>query len=159
MNTSLSNVLTEAQAMVDREARGTHIQACSPRRVLLADDNLVILGLLKHMVSSSVPDIEIDSAANGLEALSAFRDAHHAVVVTDVDMPVMDGCKAFEEIRKLCEDREWQMPSVVFCTASTLPEALRCMLASESCPHRLLMKPFGKDEFVRAVVERLAPAA
>jgi CheY-like chemotaxis protein len=58
-------------------------------RILVAEDNKAI----KDMVSRFLESIgfEVALAGNGLEALSLFFNASFDLVLTDLDMPDMDG--------------------------------------------------------------------
>jgi DNA-binding NarL/FixJ family response regulator len=60
-------------------------------RVLLVDDSLLALTLLKRMLATA-PDIEVvGTATNGREALELIPRLNPAIVCTDIHMPVMDG--------------------------------------------------------------------
>ncbi len=67
-------------------------------RVLLADDSqsnrLVITELLRRR------GCEVDVATNGLEAVESVQRSTHDVVLMDIDMPVMDGVAALQELRR-----------------------------------------------------------
>ncbi len=67
-------------------------------RILLADDSddnrFLILSYLKQVKCS------IEIAEDGQEALDKFRAGRFDVVLTDVEMPVMDGYTATREIRR-----------------------------------------------------------
>ena len=63
----------------------------SATRVLLVDDSLLILAILKRMLAS-VPDIQVvGTATNGREALDMIPSVQPDVICTDLHMPVMDG--------------------------------------------------------------------
>ena len=124
-------------------------------RVLIVDDHQAILELFRVVLSSSLPDIRIDLAENGEEALDTFRSGHHAVVLMDLHMPLMDGHRAFDEMMNWCEARGWETPSVVFCTGFAPPERLKEMLSGTSS-HCLLFKPVTNEVLVEAVRSRLA---
>ena len=67
------------------------------RKVLLVEDNqtnqIVAEGILSRM------GISVDIAQNGKEALQMLEKASYALVLMDVQMPVMDGFAATEAIR------------------------------------------------------------
>ena len=41
-----------------------------------------------------------DTASDGLQALHLVRTGHYALLISDVEMPVMDGIEALKEIRR-----------------------------------------------------------
>ena len=85
------------------------------KRVMVVDDmsvnRLVIQAMLKRMGIT-----DITTAANGVEALKALKDAPDAfdVVFTDMLMPVMDGKGLIREIRK---NERWKDLHVYAVTA------------------------------------------
>jgi len=72
----------------------------------------------------------------------------------DLHMPVMDGQQAFLELKRMCESRGWEMPSVVFCTGFIPPDSIREVIARQP-RHALLSKPVTGDKLVDAVKARL----
>jgi CheY-like chemotaxis protein len=97
----------------------------------------------------------VDLAANGEEALEAFKRYRHRLLLMDLHMPVMDGKMAFGELERLCERERWAMPAVVFCTGFAPPDAVKHVVAGDSA-HCLLFKPVKEDILVDAVRSRLA---
>jgi CheY-like chemotaxis protein len=69
-------------------------------------------------------------------------------------MPVMDGQFAFGEISKLCADKGWEMPAVVFCTGFAPPDSVMGAVDA-SDHHGLLLKPVTGEVLVQAVRSRL----
>ena len=69
-------------------------------------------------------------------------------------MPVMDGFVAFLEIQKLCAAANWEMPSIVFCTAYASSADLSRLIESGS-KHGMLQKPIPNDMLVSEVQKRL----
>ena len=127
---------------------------CDPARVLVVDDEVVIANLFRSILSYSFADVKIDSACNGLEAVKAFRESHHAVLLMDLRMPEMDGRQAFFAIRAFCQEQHWQEPAVVFCTGFPPPRCLDEILEDGS-PHCFLLKPVSSEIIVEAVRARL----
>ena len=84
-----------------------------PHRVLLVDDDP---GLRKAMaLRLEMHGLEIQTAACGADAISAFEKQHADMVVLDVNMPDIDG---FEVCRKIKEIRD--VP-VIFVTGEQNP--------------------------------------
>jgi CheY-like chemotaxis protein len=128
---------------------------CNAKRVLLVDDEEGIRRLFRVVLSSGIPECSVDIAGNGVEALEAFGRNHHAVLLLDLHMPIMDGQSAFGEIEKLCSVRDWEMPAVVFCTGFAPPENVIRMLQSHS-EHGLLLKPVNSEVLINTIRSRLA---
>ena len=122
--------------------------------VLLVDDEPTILRLFCSMLEDSMPDVRVDCAGNGAEAIEKFGQTRHEVMVMDLCMPVMDGQRTFFEIEKMCQAQHWSMPAVVFCSAFTPPLAVRERIAGNP-RHCVLHKPVFNSELVDAVRARL----
>jgi two-component system cell cycle sensor histidine kinase/response regulator CckA len=124
-------------------------------RVMLVDDEATILKLFHMIISAALPDCEIDTASNGKEALDLFAEKHHAVLVMDLHMPVMDGQTAFQEICSLSERNQWEPPTVIFCTGFAPPDIVSRIVA-DSSNHCLLSKPVRGEVLVETIKTRLA---
>ena len=71
-------------------------------RVVIADDSAFMRMVLSDMFKKQ-PDFEvIGLATNGKEAVELVRKVHPDLVTMDVNMPVMDGLQALEQIMKDC---------------------------------------------------------
>ena len=76
----------------------------NPIRVLVVDDSAVIRGLISKALEQN-PDIVVTGTAmNGECALSWMKTHPVDVVILDVEMPVMDGLTALQEIQKRFPD-------------------------------------------------------
>ncbi len=64
--------------------------------ILLAEDNQEIASYLREALSGK---FEIVLAGNGEEALNAARESKPDIVITDMNMPVMDGLKLCTELK------------------------------------------------------------
>jgi PAS domain S-box-containing protein len=113
-----------------------------PLHILLAEDNpvnkRVAVGFLERL------GYQIDTVANGLEAVEAVRRQPYDLVLMDVRMPEMDGLDATRKIRaELSPERQ---PRIVAMTAYAYQEELAECLAA------------GMDDFLTKPIqnERLA---
>lgn len=132
---------------------GGEIKRCA-ERILVVEDETALSRLFCMVLSGEFPHCDIDTAENGEEAVELFSRSHHRVLLMDLHMPVMDGQTAFFEIRKLCGDREWEMPAVVFCTGFVPPNTVSKVIEEEPS-HCLLSKPVSNSMIIDAVRERL----
>ena len=67
-------------------------------RVLIVDDDEIALELLSAVLVDSGYEVEV--ARNGREALEILRTGRHRLVVTDWEMPEMDGIQLCRKIRE-----------------------------------------------------------
>jgi two-component system chemotaxis response regulator CheB len=72
----------------------------SPIRVLLVDDSIITLAILKRILASN-PEIQVvGTATNGQEALDIIPALQPDVICTDLHMPVMDGLELTRAVMK-----------------------------------------------------------
>ncbi len=69
--------------------------------VLVVDDDPIDRELLVDLVRRTLPGCPIELATNGFQGLMAVGRAAPTIVVTDIQMPHIDG---FEMLRQLCAD-------------------------------------------------------
>lgn len=124
------------------------------KRILVVDDEQMIRKLFGMIILTEMPDAVIDQAANGKEALKAYEEGHHDLVIMDLQMPVQDGREAFAAIGRLCARKQWPLPPVIFCTGFSPPASLNAIIGDGSM-HCLLRKPVKADALLTAVRQRL----
>ena len=78
-----------ASAAADAKAR---------KRVLVVDDSLTVRELERKLLGSRGYEVEI--AVDGMDGWNAVRTGHFNLVVTDIDMPRMDGIELVTLIKK-----------------------------------------------------------
>lgn len=83
-----------AEAMVTRMAV---LNQALPRRILIVDDDELDLSLLTERLGAA--GFEIERAMNGEEALKQLQRRWFPVVITDWQMPVMDGIELTRALR------------------------------------------------------------
>lgn len=127
---------------------------CDPHRLLIVDDESAIRTVFQRVVAAGIPNCHTDVAVNGAEAVEYFRSARQAVVLMDLQMPVMNGEQAFREIQKLCKAENWELPAFIFCTGFEPPRGLKDIVTPES-KHCLLRKPVTIDTLLNALRQRL----
>lgn len=118
-------------------------------RVLIADDDPVLQAIARAVLEPE--GYELLQAADGTTALDMYRHHEPDIVLTDYDMPGMDGLELCRRIQALHSDR--YVPIVIF-TGAAQPGLLRDSL--EAGAIEFLTKPFQPDELrcrVKAIAE------
>ena len=67
------------------------------KRVLVVDDSLTVRELERKMIEGEGHDVDV--AVDGMDGWNAIRKGHYDLVVTDVDMPRMDGIELVTRIK------------------------------------------------------------
>jgi two-component system, chemotaxis family, chemotaxis protein CheY len=72
-----------------------------PHDILVVDDSATIRAMIRKALSIIGLDVgEIYEAANGMEALAQLADHPVAVVLADINMPVMNGLQLVDVMRR-----------------------------------------------------------
>lgn len=120
------------------------------RNVLVVDDSVS----MRALVSSTLKALGLHAleAANGEEALACIARAPGVdLVITDLNMPLMDGIALLRKIRELAAMRH--VPVLLLTTES---RAEHKQLAKQAGATGWLTKPFDTNQ-LKAVVQRVLP--
>lgn len=115
---------------------------------LVVDD----LSFMRSVIGDMLRDAGFSvagEAVNGREALSKYRALQPDVVILDITMPVMDGLKALEEIRKMD-------PSAVVVMCSSMSDQDNIIRAIQLGASDFVVKPFKKSRMISAVRKALS---
>ncbi len=122
-------------------------EATRPTKMLVVDDSRLILRMVRDYFAGH--GYEVVEAGNGEEAVTRLDAFVPDVIVSDILMPVMDGWKLFEEVRRRTETAE--VPFVFLTVESELPKRLRGFrLGADD----YIIKPFAVEE-LHARIERI----
>ena len=114
------------------------------RRVLVADDHPVNRRVIELILTQA--NVETIMAENGGEALDAFRAGHFDLILMDMQMPVMDGLTATQEIRLLEMTESRARTPIIMLTANAMPEHIAAGRSAGVDHH--LAKPFNAAELL-----------
>ena len=101
------------QALVDGGARPDDPARAIRLSVLIVEDDEVAR-LYLETVLKQLPDVDVETAANGSEALQLIQELHPQVVITDWLMPVVDGAELCRTLRQ----SEWGHDTYVLMLTS-----------------------------------------
>jgi CheY-like chemotaxis protein len=118
-----------------------------PKWILLAEDNKTIQKLVFRFLKYI--GFEVATASNGFEALALFQEKYFDLVLTDYQMPVMDGLRLAGHIK----GRSPGTP-VIMMTGSDR-EIVRQKMDKEAVEF-VIFKPFKLQDLQRTVSEAFA---
>jgi HD-like signal output (HDOD) protein/CheY-like chemotaxis protein len=120
-------------------------------RVLFVDDEPNILSGVSRMLLVASPEIDVELAASGAEALGILQAETVDVVVTDMRMPVMDGMQLLVKVRE-----RWPNIVRIVLTGETSHEKAVRMVP---IAHQYLLKPCSGEEMVGVIARTQAVLA
>jgi two-component system, chemotaxis family, chemotaxis protein CheY len=123
--------------------------------VLIVDDSAAIRKILQRVLRQTGMAINtIHEAGDGQEALNLMRSQRVDLVLTDINMPKMDGLELLAAIKR---SSDWAAVPVVMITTeggeSKVGEAVRLGAAG------YVRKPFTADQIKEKLAGLLEPAA
>jgi two-component system cell cycle sensor histidine kinase/response regulator CckA len=118
------------------------------RRILLVDDEESIRRLLSRMLEAAY-DVEV--APDGDAALRLLRepDAHYDLLISDLNMPGMDGLTLIREAQRLVTP----LPAIVITGYSSESSAIDALNLGVT---GYLTKPFGTTQVLAAAAKALS---
>ena len=115
-------------------------------KVLIADDNAMMLGYLEKLVVKSPKVGKILGVKNGKEAVEQAQIFSPDVILLDVEMPEMDGLTALKEIKNLQKKGKVNPKAKIIIISGTMHENdANVRKAKFLGASKVLPKPGGKD--------------
>lgn len=123
-------------------------------RILIVDDSSMMRAMIKRVVKMTrVPVEEILEAGDGAEALRLLEAHDVQLLLTDINMPVMNGA---DLLRRLAKNDRWRdLTRVIISTDGSTQRREEAADLSVRC---YLKKPFS-PEVLRDVLTHAAEAA
>ena len=121
-----------------------------PKRVLIVDDRDDLRAFLVDALVSTKADLEIVQAADGEQALRAVAEGGVDLVITDLDMPVMNGVELIRRLRATPP-----VPPIVVISGASV-DWIAGETAHELADLPMLRKPIALSELLATVMALLA---
>jgi diguanylate cyclase (GGDEF)-like protein/PAS domain S-box-containing protein len=110
--------------------------------VLIVDDDKTTTSILNHMLYAYTDNIL--TASDGLKGLQLFKEHHPDIILSDINMPHMNGLEMAEEIRKIDE----HVKIAIFTDFEKRDILLK---AIELGVNQFLSKPFASKSFSKTI--------
>ena len=108
--------------------------------ILVVDDDAALRAIIREVLADE--GYQVATARDGQEALELIAALRPALVLLDLEMPVVDGRSVAHELRQ----RENSV-SILLITAASNGREVAKEIGARGC----LLKPFGIDDLLRAV--------
>jgi two-component system response regulator YesN len=119
------------------------------KNILIIDDDAIIrYGLSQGLFIHSKGDYIIQTAKNGMEALELLGTMRIDIIITDLNMPVMDGY----EFLKYKEERYPHIPAFIM-TAYFTPEVTEKLIGLDIL--QIFEKPFNIKDLAGIISKKL----
>ncbi len=116
----------------------------SPNTIILVEDNIKERILYEDIIKQEFPSFEILCAENGYEAISIVMNKIPSLVITNHDMPLMNGVQLIESIRK--KEKNYRIP--VIALVQQLSEELKNLYFGFGIEN-ILEKPLDIELFTK----------
>ena len=113
-----------------------------PKNVLVVDDSAMMRKIVIKNLRDCGYNVSIVEASDGKEGLDKFAAGGIDLVLSDWNMPNMDGLTMVREIRKLDPDKK--VPVIMITTEGSADKVKEAVLAGAS---NYLSKPFTPERF------------
>ena len=128
----------------------------SQLKFLIVDDFSTMRRIVRNLLKE-IGHTDADEAEDGAIALNKLRNGNFNFVVSDINMPNMNG---FELLKAIKEDASLKHLPVLMVTAEARKEDI--VLAAQSGAAGYIVKPFSKatlEEKVTRILQKMAVAA
>lgn len=112
--------------------------------VLAVDDSRTIREMIRATLTPA--GFAVETADNGLFGLEALDQARPDVIITDVNMPRMNGFEFISAVRNIAEHRT--TPILVLTTEAAMDLKLKARAAGAT---GWIVKPFDPEKLVKAL--------
>lgn len=82
-----------------------------PLSILIVEDEQPVREAIGRLISRKYPEVVVYLAGNGKEGVTIFRQNNPRIVITDINMPEMDGVTMAHAIRSLEESTRFIVTS------------------------------------------------
>jgi two-component system chemotaxis response regulator CheY len=118
--------------------------------ILIVDDSQTVRGMIaKTLALAGVPINEIHQAANGRDALQILRSHSIDLVLSDINMPVVDGLEMIDQMKQ-----DAALKAIPIIVASTEGSTTRMEQLKAQGIHAYIRKPFTPEQ-LRAAVDNV----
>jgi two-component system, chemotaxis family, sensor histidine kinase and response regulator WspE len=144
--------LVSERPLAQVQRNGRELTGGKPKRVLAVDDSLTVRELIRKLLTSH--GYLTDVAVDGMDGWNAVRAAQYDLVITDVDMPRLDGIELAALIKK--DPQLNSLPVVIVSYKDREEDRLRGLEAGAD--YYITKGGFHDETLLQAVVDLIGEA-
>ena len=110
------------------------------KTIFIVEDNKINMLLAKTLLKQIIPNAYIIELENGKKALETITSQMPDLILMDIQMPIMDGYEATQEIRKIPNTEN--LPIIALTAGTSIGEKEKCISHGMN---DYISKPFNKD--------------
>src|SRR5262249_40558599 len=95
---SIDNLLAGRRVKTLTPETAAHEEARGPKRILVVDDSITVRELERQLLENQ--GYAVDVAVDGIDGWNAVRTRRYDLVVSDIDMPRLDGIQLVAHIKE-----------------------------------------------------------
>ena len=116
----------------------------SDKKILVVDDSSVMRGAIRRILMDN--GYTVKEASDGLSGISAFEGDTFSMIITDINMPLMNGLEMIEKIKQTPKGKF--VPILMLTTESQQDKVQEAKRLGASA---YLVKPFTESTILQAV--------
>ena len=121
------------------------------KKILVVEDSATMRHLIR-MYLRNIQGVTLVEARDGLEAMEKIKESHYDLLMTDINMPRMDGLQLIKSVRTM----GIKIPIIVLTTRGEEPDVERGMeLGADS----YITKPVVGPALSNAIMDYIGAAA
>ena len=127
----------------------------SGKRCLVVDDIDINRTIIIELLSAT--NLAMETAENGAEAVEKYRSSvngYYDIILMDMQMPVMDGCSATREIRRMEKHQGAKEVPIIAMTANVMQEDIQRVMEAGMNGH--LGKPIELEVTLKTIQEQFS---
>lgn len=114
--------------------------------ILVVENELTSLHILRININAKSPNIIFNSATNGQEAIIAYQQKPIDIIITDIVMPIMDGFDLIQQIRSIEKDKNKHTPIIAMTASAGEKDKEKCLNAGADF---YIAKPITKSDLYK----------
>lgn len=118
-------------------------------QILVVEDSPTMRQLIV-MALKRIPEVAIDEAGDGVEGLKKIKQNQYQLIITDINMPLMDGLKLLSLVRQ--DEKHQKVPVLIVTTESAEEDRNRAFALGATA---YITKPVQAPRLLQKVQELL----